>query len=214
MDTNSLLSGIKLIPAIIIGLTVHEFTHAFIAYKLGDTTAKDDGRLTLNPIKHIDIVGFIMIFIAGFGWAKPVLVNPAAYKNPKRDEIAVSVAGPISNLLVAVFFLLLIKVWITIDKFSLVTDNRLVFEILTACVSINLGLFVFNLLPVPPLDGSHLYLAFMKNRFEKLTEYLTKYGLLVLLFIIIIEKNMKIDIIPIGKLITALLGFLTWAMGF
>ena len=95
---------IKIIPAAIIGLTVHEFAHAFTAYKLGDDTAKNDGRITLNPLKHIDWLGLLLIVIAGFGWAKPVMFNPEKLKNKHRDEILISISGPISNFLLAIIF--------------------------------------------------------------------------------------------------------------
>ena len=104
LDLNEML---KIVPAAVIGLTVHEFSHAFAAYKLGDSTAKDDGRLTLNPLKHIDWLGFFLIVIAGFGWAKPVIFNPDNLKNKHRDEIIISVAGPLSNFVLAVLFLVI-----------------------------------------------------------------------------------------------------------
>lgn len=100
---------LKTIPAVIIGLTIHELAHAYTAYKLGDMTAKNDGRLTFNPLKHIDPLGFILIVIAGFGWAKPVGFNPDNLKNKHRDEILISLAGPFSNFLLAILFLIVAR---------------------------------------------------------------------------------------------------------
>lgn len=100
---------LKSLPAVVIGLTVHELAHALMAYFLGDMTAKNDGRLTLNPLKHIDPLGFILIVIAGFGWAKPVNFNPANLRNKHRDEILISLAGPFSNFLLAVLFLVIAR---------------------------------------------------------------------------------------------------------
>ena len=104
-----IMESLKIIPAAVIGLTVHEFSHAFMAYKLGDDTAQRDGRLTLNPLKHIDWMGFFLIVIAGFGWAKPVVFNPDNLKHKHRDEILISLAGPFSNFIVAILIFVIAR---------------------------------------------------------------------------------------------------------
>ena len=103
-----------ILPAVLVGFTIHEFSHAIVAVRLGDNTPRDQGRLTLNPIAHIELIGLIMILFAGFGWAKPVQINPNNFKNRKNDEILVSLAGPFSNLLFGIGFGLLLKILITV----------------------------------------------------------------------------------------------------
>lgn len=145
------------IPGILIGLSLHEYAHAQTAVWLGDSTPKLQGRLSTNPLVHIDIIGFIMILFAGFGWAKPVMVNPNNFKNKKRDDIFVSLAGPFMNLLIAFIVLILMKIIYYIP--SGVLNNEIysiTMTILDYTVFINIVLFVFNLLPIPPLDGSHV----------------------------------------------------------
>lgn len=131
------------IIALIIAITIHEFSHALIADKLGDPTPRASGRLTLNPLAHLDPIGTIMLFIAHFGWGKPVPIDPYNLKNPRRDEMLISLAGPASNIIMAILFTLLFKF------FAL--------NLFISIVIINLGLAIFNLLPFYPLDGSHIF---------------------------------------------------------
>ncbi|KML42109.1 MULTISPECIES: site-2 protease family protein [Bacillales] len=136
---------------LMIAFTVHEFAHAYMAYKFGDSTAKNQGRLTLNPMQHLDPIGTILIFIAGFGWARPVPVNRFFFKNPRLAGISVSIAGPISNLVMAVlgFF-----IWYALAGTGLAASfPAFVADFLNIFIQLNLVLFVFNLLPFPPLDG-------------------------------------------------------------
>ena len=200
MNDLDLVYIVKLLPGIILGLTVHEYMHARTALYLGDTTARDQGRVTLNPVKHIDWLGFIFIIFAGFGWAKPVQINRALLKNPRRDEMLISVAGPVSNLFLGLLCTLLIKVLVTIFPGQ---NNQIyvtAMNILLYAVFINYGLFIFNMLPIPPLDGSHLFFNVFNIRGELLAK-MFKYGTMVLFAIILIESQTKIDILPIGKAI-------------
>ena len=153
-----LILFLEFIPVFLISLALHEFSHAYVAYKKGDSTAKALGRMTLNPIKHLDLIGSIIIpfvsFFAGsmfIGWAKPVPVNRSNFSRPNRDDIAVSVAGPVSNLLFSLFLLV-----IMIASVKIFPVNKGVIELLWMGVSFNVFLFLFNLLPIPPLDGSHV----------------------------------------------------------
>ncbi len=183
------------LPAAVVGLTVHEFAHAWVATKLGDSTPMLQGRLTLNPLKHIDPIGFLFIVIAGFGWAKPVQFNPAALKNPRRDHALIAAAGPVSNLILGLVSLVIARL-VMADTGS---TTHVLISILMYFGFINLGLFVFNMLPLPPLDGSHIVLQWIQLKPE--TEaMIMKYGMLGLFGIFILESQTKIDILPIGKI--------------
>ena len=196
-----LIESMKIIPAAVIGLTVHEFSHAYAAYKLGDNTAKLDGRLTLNPLKHIDWMGFFLIVIAGFGWAKPVVFNPDNLKHKHRDEILISIAGPFSNFFLALLFFVIARL-LYLDGFFNATKFGLeIINMIMMWGVINFGLFVFNLIPLPPLDGSHLYLTFLKEIHPKLMMNIYKYGTLGLFAIIIAETQFKVNILHLSELI-------------
>ncbi|KMQ52142.1 membrane metalloprotease [Chitinispirillum alkaliphilum] len=151
------------LPAILIALTIHELAHGWVAYKLGDSTAKDSGRLTLNPLSHLDPLGTIMLIFSPFGWAKPVPVNGYNLKNPKRDLLYISAAGPVSNIILAVTF------GVILHLISSNAPQLLNYPIISISlhlgVMINLGLAFFNLLPMPPLDGSKIMMGILPNRY-------------------------------------------------
>jgi len=195
------------LPGIILGLTVHEFFHAFCAYKLGDNTARDQGRLTLNPIKHIDIIGFLFIIFAGFGWAKPVQFNPENLRHYRRDKALIAAAGPLSNFLLGIIFCLIIRLLIYLSKNNIIEFSVFIEHLFYVCMftaSINFGLFIFNLLPIPPLDGSHIVFSGLNISID--TEIkIRKIGLPVLFLILIAQRYFKITIIPIGFLIDKLM---------
>ncbi|GAA0180394.1 site-2 protease family protein [Clostridium sediminicola] len=153
-----LLDIIYLLPGILLGFTFHELAHAQTAVWLGDDTPRYQGRLSANPFVHIDIWGLLLIIVAGFGWAKPVQINPNNFKNKRRDDILVSLAGPIMNLFIAFVFLIIMKICYFIPT-SILNDNLyyVLMNIFKNAVWINVVLFIFNLLPIPPLDGSHIF---------------------------------------------------------
>ena len=162
-----------IIPVILISLTVHEFAHGWVAYKQGDHTAKNYGRLTLNPLAHLDPVGTLMIIITaiagtGIGWAKPVPFNPSYFRNWKRGTRYVGLAGPVSNFLMAIVSGILFKVIAAISLSVSIGVGATVMEVLLTFFSymimINISLGVFNLLPVPPLDGSKIFGTLLPDR--------------------------------------------------
>lgn len=191
----SLYDMLVLLPAIILGLTFHEFAHGWVAFQLGDNTAKRAGRLTLNPIAHIDPIGFIMLFIARFGWAKPVPVNPYnLHIDPKKGMLYVSLAGPVTNFLLALVSALSLGIALGLGLGNL----RILIDILSSMIFINLVLAIFNLIPIPPLDGSKILAGILPGRQEWLI-WLESYGvvfLLLLLFTGIIGGLMRIVLVP------------------
>ena len=204
----------KIIPAAIIGLTVHECAHAWTAYLCGDSTAKDEGRLTLNPLKHIDPLGFLLIVVAGFGWAKPVHFNPDNLKHKHRDEILISLAGPVSNFLLALLFLVIARIMYSLPFFRTGELGIEAVRILLLWGVINFGLFIFNLIPIPPLDGSHVYMTFLKSVSEHFLRNAYKFGTLGLLIIIIIQNRMDIEIIPLSPMIRGITKFFMTLLSF
>jgi Zn-dependent protease len=203
MGDFNLINIIKLLPGIVVGFTVHEYMHAKTAYLLGDSTAKDMGRVSLDPLKHIDWFGFIFIILAGFGWAKPVRFDRRSLKNPRRDEMLIAVAGPLSNLVLGFICAIIIKFWLAYvpaGNDNVYTGIR---DIILDAVFINYGLFTFNMIPIPPLDGSHI--LFNAIRISEETEYaIFRYGTWILFAIIIIERQAHITILPLRKIISFL----------
>jgi Zn-dependent protease len=213
MEGIDFLRTIKFLPGIIIGLTVHEFSHAYMAKKCGDPTSEEMGRVTLNPLKHIDLLGFVMLLVAGFGWAKPVQFNEKKLRNPQRDVMKIAAAGPLSNAITAMvlsYFYVLIYKHLSVGA---ITGIPIIQEIFIYAIYINWGLFIFNLIPVPPLDGSHLLLNYFR-RYPALYEALFKFGSLIfiglILGTILTEKNF-IPIWPaiqfLGQGFLSLLGY-------
>lgn len=174
------LGALYRIPGILIGLSFHEWAHAYAAYKRGDPTARNLGRMTVNPIAHLDPIGIITLLIAGFGWARPVPVNPRNLKEPKKDEIIVSLAGVTTNLIIAFVFMGLLY------PLVMFTQSEIAITMLFSVVSINLGLFVFNLIPVPPLDGYHVFQAlFARHIGYRFFQAYERYGTYILIAIVL-----------------------------
>jgi Zn-dependent protease len=175
--------------AIIVTLTLHEFFHAFSASLLGDSTAKQEGRMTLNPFSHIDPLGFVMLLFVGFGWAKPVPVNPYNFKNQRLSIALVSLAGPLSNLVGVLVFGLILK--LISPSFG---PNNLLVNFLFLLTLVNASLFLFNLIPIPPLDGSKVLLSAIPDKFVEFKDKYQLYGPYVLLFLVIADGFLPFSI--------------------
>ena len=171
-----------IIPALLC-ITLHELSHGYVAYLLGDNTAKNAGRLTLNPLKHIDIMGLVMMVVFKVGWAKPVPVNMYNFKNPKRGMAVTALAGPISNLLIGVVFLFLYGL-----LYSALADGssfqKEILDMVEVTAYLSVGLAVFNIIPIPPLDGSKvLFSALSDDTYYKLMRY-EQFGMIALLVLV------------------------------
>jgi Zn-dependent protease len=190
-------SILRVLPGIILGLTIHEYAHTLVALRLGDDTAKQAGRLTLNPLKHIDPIGFIFLLVAGFGWAKPVLIDGSKLRHPRRDDILISLAGPVSNLLLAVLIALILKISLLLAPYNGGVLHRDILNVCIAAVYINIGLFIFNLIPLPPLDGSHLVTSLVSAKSLSVARLFFKYGAYAFLAIIVLERVVHVNLLPI-----------------
>ncbi len=182
-----------LVITVVIAFSVHEFAHAYVATKFGDPTPGNQGRLTLNPVAHIDLVGFIFILLAGFGWAKPVQVNPYYFKNRKLAGVLTSLAGPISNFLMAlvgtVVFAIIIKL--------VGVPSNIIANFFYYFVYMNLVLMIFNLIPLPPLDGYRIVEDLVPRETKvKMTQY-EQYGVFAFLVIVLIPPLNALIIAPI-----------------
>jgi len=183
---------ILLAPGILAALTVHEFSHGWMAYRLGDSTAKDAGRLTLNPIAHLDPIGTIMLFIFYFGWAKPVPVNPYNLRGDiRKGMIYVSLAGPGSNIIFAAVLGFVMKVLLSI---GIIAIGGFFFSMLSLAVFINLMLAFFNLIPIPPLDGSKIVEGLLPIRYLQAWANFERVGFIVLIGLILIGRFLHIPI--------------------
>ena len=171
------------IPALIC-ITLHELSHGFVAYKLGDNTAKNMGRLTLNPIKHLDLFGLVMMIVFKFGWAKPVPVDMRNFKNPKRDMSITALAGPLSNIIIGCIFLFVYGIIYIPCNSTAGTLSEAIINTVYVTAYMSFALAVFNILPVPPLDGSKALFSLMSDSsYAKLMKY-ERYGMIALLALV------------------------------
>ena len=178
--------------AALIAITLHELAHGYTAYKLGDNTAKERGRLTLNPIKHIDPIGLLALIVIHIGWAKPVPINPMNFHSRKSGTILVSIMGPFTNLMLAVVFAVLFKITYGLDVYlSFFFQYGII---------LNIGLAVFNLLPLPPLDGSKIVASLLPIKLERLFYKYQRYLSLIVL-ILYLTGIIRIAIVPVMQII-------------
>ena len=179
--TNLLLS---IIPALVC-ITLHELAHGYVAYRLGDDTAKRAGRLTLNPLKHIDIMGLAMMVIFKFGWAKPVPVNMWKFKNPKKGMAITAAAGPLSNIIIAVICLFIYGVLLGFGPRIGKVGSYFV-EMLLITAYLSTALAIFNIIPIPPLDGSKVLYSFVSDRTYTKLMYYERYGMIILVVAVVL----------------------------
>jgi Zn-dependent protease len=195
-------------PPILLALTFHEYAHAFVANRLGDDTAKQSGRLSLNPLRHLDPLGTIMIFLVHFGWAKPVPVNPYRLKNPKKDMLWISAAGPLANMALAlasgILFRVLVNAGEAPDRTSVM--GLFIYGVLMS-LQINLALAIFNILPIAPLDGSKILSGLLPAGFGKMFYFMERYGPFILLGLIIFGRVTGVSIL--GGIIWPFVKFFT-----
>src|ERR671913_1915788 len=200
---------VAFVIAVIVGFTLHEFSHAAVASLLGDQTARSQGRLTLNPIPHLDPLGSIAIILAGLGWARPVPVNPAALRSRRLGEVMVSLAGPAANFVVALVSVIALR--IAYPATGLTFDVPFSLQLLYTLVAVNVLLGVFNLLPIPPLDGSTLLSIVLPPSRQNIVRFLEQYGIFLLLGLLILAPNL---LTPIFQAITrALYGLVGLPIG-
>jgi len=196
-DTNALLSLVLTIPAVLIAITFHEYAHAFVADRLGDDTPRRQGRLTLNPLAHLDPVGSIMLVFAGFGWGKPVEINPRNFNRTvsmSKGEAIVSIAGPMMNFILSIIFSIIYFAIVKfVPQFSYTQLGIIILTLIQITVIINVGLGVFNLIPLPPLDGSKVLNHFLPYNAK---EWFSRYSqVFYIVFIVLWITGIAGDII-------------------
>lgn len=193
--------------AILIALSLHEFSHAAMSSYLGDHTAKRLGRLTVNPLAHVDPMGFLMLILVGFGWGKPVPFNPYNLRNQKWGPVAIALAGPGMNVALALVFGLTFRIF-----FPILGESNLLIQFLLVSVTLNLSLFVFNLIPIPPLDGSKLLLAFLSGPAAVRTRaWLETRGSMLLIGLIIADTFLHLGVFSV--LLSPILFMQGWILG-
>jgi Zn-dependent protease len=191
-------SLLLLAPPILIALTFHEYAHAYAAYRRGDDTARQLGRLSLNPLRHLDPFGTLMIFLVHFGWAKPVPVNPSRLKNPRKDMLWIAAAGPLSNMVLALVSGLLLRMIFSIEGMPDVQTGRPIGPVsfmVMMSLQINLALAIFNILPIAPLDGSKILSGLLPAGFAGFIGWLERYGPFILIGLIIIGRTTDVSLL-------------------
>jgi Zn-dependent protease len=196
------------VPAVLWAITFHEFCHGYAAKLVGDPTAERQGRLTLNPMAHFDLVGTLLLLFAGFGWAKPVPINTRYFRHPQRDIVLVSLAGAAGNVLTAFVCVLFFRFF---GGFWLNLTGMAGFQVIWQMILVNMGLAAFNLIPIPPLDGSKILSAFIPFHLLRYYYWLERYGTIILIALILTGA---LDVLfnPIARVLWALLPFgrTTW----
>ena len=200
-----------LIPVIIFALSFHEFSHGWMAHRYGDPTAKNAGRLTLNPMAHLDVFGSMALYFMGFGWAKPVPVDPRYLANPKKDMMRIALAGPVSNLIVALISGILLSILL---RFGLIGNQSTLVVVLIMSLQINLVLAIFNFIPIPPLDGSRILEGLIPYKYHNELAKFEYYGPRVLMGLILLSMFTRFNIfsVIISPIMTIFLKLFTFGI--
>jgi len=200
-----------LIPVIIFALSFHEFSHGWMAHRYGDPTAKLAGRLTLNPMAHLDVFGSLALYLMGFGWAKPVPVDPRYLANPKKDMMWIAIAGPVSNLIVALISGVLLSILL---RLGLIGSQSPIIVVLIMSLQINLVLAIFNFIPIPPLDGSRILEGLIPHKYHNELAKFEYYGPRVLMGLIILSMFTRFNIfsVIISPIMTVFLKLFTFGI--
>jgi Zn-dependent protease len=201
---DTLLEIILIIPGMLLAFTFHEYAHALVADRLGDKTPRFQGRLTLNPISHIDPIGFVAVLLFRFGWAKPVQTNPSAYKNYYKDDLKVSLAGPIANFLVAIIMAIILGFFAKYAQ-AVLPDvlSKVLYSMIFLAIVINVNIGLFNLIPIPGLDGFSLLRDLKPSFFHRYEEKFYQYQMLIMLGLIFVGG--RIIEIPAGFILRGLM---------
>ena len=192
------------LPGLILALTLHEYAHATVSDRLGDPTPAQQGRLTLNPLAHLDPIGTVFLIFAGFGWGKPVQVDSRYYRNPARDMMLVSLAGPVSNFIQSIIWFFLYGALVTFAPVDRVYAVQVLTTMVLYAALINVSLGVFNLLPLPPLDGSQILRYFLHGKGGRVLDFLENYATVILLVLFMTDLT--------GKIISPIIGWITTGM--
>lgn len=202
-----IISFLYTLPALLFCLSIHEFAHAYTAYKLGDRSQKVMGRLTLNPFSHIDISGFICIALFGFGWGKPVLIDDRNFKNRAAGNAITAFAGPLSNLIMAIIFTIILKILLITGVVSIAVEagvGAIILNMLILVIQFNVVFGIFNLIPIPPFDGSRILFYFLPQKGREVMYNIEKYSFIIILVILITGVGSKI-VSPIINFVLSLL---------
>lgn len=204
------LETLYFIPALLISLSIHEFAHSLVAYKLGDKSQKAQGRLTLSPFAHIDPLGFIFVLLFKFGWGKPVVIDDRSFKNRAKGNMIVALAGPIFNVLLAILFTVVLKVLIElgIDGNTIASSvGQILYSMLILAIQFNVVFAVFNLLPIPPFDGSKVLYYFLPYAAKKWMDKIERYSIWILIVLLYTGLYSYI-ILPAYMLVSLVINFI------
>ena len=206
-----LIAFLYTLPALLISLSIHEFAHAWVAYKQGDISQKIRGRLTLDPFKHIDPIGFLCIVLCGVGWGRPVMVDDRNFKNSRKGTMLTALAGPVSNLLLAVLLTLVLKILMMVGVFDNIVANSIgtiFLQMFLYSIEFNIVFGIFNLIPLPPLDGSKVLAYFLPQSLRGIMYTLERYSFIILLIIFCTNITSYI----ITPAYNAILNLLNWIL--